>query len=273
MTGIALDLSPAALTRAIERSHEDRFTLGEAWTRQTVRRDPDLLWRISEIPFFVFNGIAHAAFDPAAADARIDAVLAEFRARGLPGVWWISPSTQPADLGERLAARGLEGPQAVIGMAAALASLPDSAPLPDDVTLRPVTDEESLRAYIEVFRGGFPDYAVEAYYDFYLSLGWGPDRPVRQVVAMRGDQPVGTAAAGLSGETEGEPALAGVYNVGTVDAARRQGIGTAATLAALRMAREAGARIGVLESTPMGAGVYRKLGFQDVCPMSVYRFQ
>ncbi|NIN63867.1 MAG: GNAT family N-acetyltransferase, partial [Anaerolineae bacterium] len=83
----------------------------------------------------------------------------------------------------------------------------------------------------------------------------------------------------LDGETVGASRLfmgagvAGVYAVGTLPKKRRQGIGTAMTLAALGEARRLGYRIGVLRAAEMALGIYRRLGFTDFCRFGVYEWQ
>ena len=57
---------------------------------------------------------------------------------------------------------------------------------------------------------------------------------------------------------------AGVYSIGVVEGYRRRGIGRAMTLAVLRLGRDAGCRIGVLQSSEMGYPLYEAMGFESV---------
>jgi predicted GNAT family acetyltransferase len=56
----------------------------------------------------------------------------------------------------------------------------------------------------------------------------------------------------------------GIYNVGTVERARRRGLGTALTAAQLHAARDRGGRTASLQSTPMAERVYAAVGFRDL---------
>jgi GNAT superfamily N-acetyltransferase len=53
------------------------------------------------------NEVLFSALDARDADAIIDATIAEYRALGLKFRWSVGPGSAPADLGERLARRGL----------------------------------------------------------------------------------------------------------------------------------------------------------------------
>jgi GNAT superfamily N-acetyltransferase len=63
--------------------------------------------------------------------------------------------------------------------------------------------------------------------------------------------------------------VAGLYDVATVPRARRRGIGTALSHAALRGARDLGYRAAVLQSSAPGQGVYRRLGFRQYCTVAL----
>jgi ribosomal protein S18 acetylase RimI-like enzyme len=56
----------------------------------------------------------------------------------------------------------------------------------------------------------------------------------------------------------------GIYNVGTVERARRRGLGSAVTLAQLHAARARGCQTASLQSTPIAERLYARLGFRDL---------
>jgi ribosomal protein S18 acetylase RimI-like enzyme len=56
----------------------------------------------------------------------------------------------------------------------------------------------------------------------------------------------------------------GIYNVGTLEHARRRGLGTALTVAHLYDAVDRGCRTASLQSTPMAERVYAAAGFRDL---------
>jgi GNAT superfamily N-acetyltransferase len=56
----------------------------------------------------------------------------------------------------------------------------------------------------------------------------------------------------------------GIYNVGTLEHARRRGLGTALTGVQLHEARDRGCRTASLQATPMAERVYSTAGFRDL---------
>jgi len=76
-----------------------------------MRDDDEVFWAISGLPHPLANVVARTRWGedlPAeATDARIRETLAHFRARGMPALWYMWPSSQPRDLGSHLEAQGL----------------------------------------------------------------------------------------------------------------------------------------------------------------------
>ena len=64
---------------------------------------------------------------------------------------------------------------------------------------------------------------------------------------------------------------AGLYNVATVEAARRRGIGAWVSAAALREGLGRGLELGALQASPLGYKVYEQLGFREVCTLQPFR--
>lgn len=79
-----------------------------------------------------------------------------------------------------------------------------------------------------------------------MCLGYLDGRPVATALAIR------TAS------------VTGIYAVGTIEEARRRGVGTAVTWAVVGAARDWGSSAIVLRSTEMGYSIYRAMGFEPV---------
>jgi ribosomal protein S18 acetylase RimI-like enzyme len=70
-----------------------------------------------------------------------------------------------------------------------------------------------------------------------------------------------TVSTGMAFDLDGD---SGIYNVGTVEQARRRGLGTAVTSLLLHDALERGCQTASLQSTEIAERVYSSLGFRDL---------
>ncbi|MEO8461761.1 MAG: GNAT family N-acetyltransferase [Chloroflexota bacterium] len=92
-----------------------------------------------------------------------------------------------------------------------------------------------------------------------LGPGLLGDPDVRVSVGYLDGAPVSCAAAIRS------DSCVGIYAVGTLEHARRRGIGRAVTWAAIEAGASAwGSSIAILQSSEMGVPVYRSMGFQEI---------
>ena len=71
----------------------------------------------------------------------------------------------------------------------------------------------------------------------------------------------GAEAAAMTFDHDGD---CGIFNVGTIERARRRGLGTALTALAAHEAADRGCRTATLQSTPMAERVYAAVGFRDL---------
>lgn len=203
------------------------------------------------------NRLMVTAMDPATVDAELDSTLAELSRFPVLSAW-LAPSATPGDLVERFEARGFILDTPGPAMAMSLAALPAAPPIPG-VSLSVATTREEVtmanRALAEAFEAGpeFGDQITAILADGLID----PTKHGRLVLAKLRGAPVATAVGSLDGS------VVTVYNVGTVPAARSQGLGGLVTLAVLEDAKRRGARDAVLEATEAGYPVYRRLGFEE----------
>jgi len=245
-----------------------------------VIEDPDVTLAISGIPTAEMNLVVRTALDPATADARIAAVIDIFRRREVPFLWWVFPEPEPEDLVARLVRAGCAEAARVPAMALDLAGWMPPAP-PDGVTIELVTGGPLWHETVEVLTTGFemPESVAGPIEERFGSLLGRPDL---RWFAARLDRASGrTHASGVahgSGGTHEVVACAlavlrdgivGIYNVATLPSARGRGVGSAITGAAIADGLASGCRLAVLESSPTGYGVYRRLGFETVAEVTM----
>jgi GNAT superfamily N-acetyltransferase len=265
MSEILKDLSAPALVGAIKANLFEWYRYLGRSPKAEFYDSPALTWLLTGISNSFVNGVLRAQLEPDKVNATIKEILAHFRSRGMTTFsWWTEPGTQPADLGTYLLAHGLAHTEGGPGMAVDLLALNEDLPVPSNLTVQHVDDTETLERWAYASIAGFehPDTEVKTWFEVFTNLGF--DLPLRSYVGILNGEPVATSQLFLAA------GVAGIYVVATVPDARRQGIGAVLTLAPLYEARAMGYRIGILHSSPMGLGVYRRLGFQEYCKMSHY---
>lgn len=261
-----LEYAPAVLADAIEENAVAFNLLPAYMPCAELHDEPDLLWFTTGLPYPVFNGVLRARFPPGATDARIEAVLARFRHSELPLTWHVGPSTRPLDLGARLSAHGLACDARLPGMAISPAAAREATPPPPGLVITPVRDAGELQDWLRPVAEGFnfaPDMA-SATYSLYAGLGFGPRRALQHFAGRLRGEVVSSGSLYVTGD------VAGLYCIATLPPCRRQGIGTAMTLALLRAAQALGCRLAVLYATGLGASLYRKIGFETSCYQAFY---
>jgi GNAT superfamily N-acetyltransferase len=272
MTATRPDASNADVVAAIEANTQAAFARWATGLGADLHREPEVTWFASNLPLALCNGVIWAALPPARADSHIDATLSHFKERHVPLCWLVGPSSQPEDLGLRLEAHGFVHAGDGLGMAVDLGAGSDDAATPAGLTIVEVDDGATLRTWIDALCVGsdFPDEVRTVLYDLMerhglaATHGLSQHPSVRLYLGLAGGEPVAIALLFLA------KGVAGLYDVATVPHARRRGIGAALSRAGLRAARDLGYRLGVLQSSAMGEGVYRRLGFQQYCTLSLY---
>jgi hypothetical protein len=227
---------------------------------------PDGLWVVTDRPFPVFNTLHRCRVATEDVDAAIDAAKARARARGVPLMWFVGPSTRPRDLGTTLQAHGFIHREDWVGMAMDLSQLPDAGPLPPGVEITEAIDEQDLRIWCRTMVGGFR--MSEAVIDTYVRWLGALTPEDRSLIHLYIGWLDGVAVA--SHLLVLAAGVAGIHFLATLPAARGRGGGSAICLNTPLEGRARGYEVGVTEVEPMAIGLCHKLGFSDYYTASTF---
>jgi ribosomal protein S18 acetylase RimI-like enzyme len=269
MGAISQDTSSAGMAAAIEANLNETFSLlGSSPSTQLHEDDPDLCWYITpKVPHPLFNHVYFTRLlQEEDLDARIEELRKHFASRQLPLMWSVGPFSRPSALASHLESHGFRCVEESPGMALDLKVLSEDIPFPSELAIERVSNAEVLREFVEVMKVGFemPEFTVDGLFEMFSAMGLTEESPWRNYVGRLDGEVLTTASLALVA------GAAGIYNVVTLPNARRRGFGYAMTLAALGEARELGYRIGILQSSAEGLGVYRRLGFEQYSTYYLY---
>jgi ribosomal protein S18 acetylase RimI-like enzyme len=150
-------------------------------------------------------------------------------------------------------------------MARSLEDLPPVPDLPPEVTIREVVTPEDLRIYVEMqARRWQAEHEQSLLLEFNHWAGMGANSRRHRWLVFLDGRPVGKAFTSVVDD------VVGLYGVSTEPEARGRGLATAVTITGLRAARGQGCRAAVLHSTEMAVGLYRGLGFEELCQIPIY---
>ena len=182
--------------------------------------------------------------------------------------WWISPSTEPAELEAELQRRG-----ATLKVTTDILAIDISGGLPDldlnpDIECRLVVDEQTLEDAEEVAAAGWggspsgPERRAQQLRD----LAGPIDGPTGfRVVAYRGGRPISTAGCELTGE------VARLYGGVTLAKARGQGGYRATVAKRLTIAHRHGARLGLVHArVETSLPILERVGFKSYGAARLY---
>jgi hypothetical protein len=215
--------------------------------------DEDVFWLVSA-QGEPGNQVLRARLPSDSAEVRIGAIFDEIGQYTNQIDWMVFPSCQPADLGTRLEARGMVAGPGGIWMLTVLPAQPRRLQMPECFRVERVRNLAMLNAWKDISTAGFGiDAQIHA--DAYARHGFGLEATSLHFIGYLDDEPVTSATLLLAG------GIAGIWDVSTPSALRRQGFGTAITLHMLHEAYRRGYRHAWVWSSKMGKQVYERVGF------------
>jgi len=252
--------------------HQVELNLWETWSNFgrgpgcTLHDESDALWFETPIPIMPYNTVLRFQVEQDV-DQRIDSLIKSYNDRNVTQLWIVHPSSQPRDLPEQLAQRGLHEIEIAPCMARSLENLSEAPPLPDGVEIREAIEESDLiELYgLAAWRWGVPEEyrpqlrkMIEKFEigergsNTRMWLAWKDGVPISKIGLFNG-----------SGS-------AGIYGVATKPEARGLGIASILMNVAMKAAKEMGHKLVVLDSSPLAEKLYRRLGFVTVAPLRLY---
>lgn len=177
-----------------------------------------------------------------------------------PFTLWASAEDESAHKRQRafFEGRGYRVEERESGMALPLEAFSEGEG--EGVRILPVESPAQVAAFAEVMAANWtpPDEDVKNFYKKAENVLFQSVAPMRLFVGFAGDLPVASGELFLSGGGN----TAGLHMICTRESFRKKGVGTAMTKALLRAGRAAGASLAVLQASPAGEPVYRRLGFE-----------
>ncbi len=217
----------------------------------------------ADIPSPVFNSITRLRLKPNSAGEKVERIQEGYESMNRRCMWWLTPQSQPKDIVSLMSNLGFRF-QELSCMAINLTELVTISNPPEDLVIRHATTPENLDCFATaICRGLEAPEGYRAWHDAEMAVGYSAESPWQRFVGFINDKPVASSAVLMEG------GVAGLYHVTVAPEARRRKIGSKMSTAALHHAQELGYRVGVLQATGLGEGVYRNLGFEEIGKMAI----
>jgi len=186
------------------------------------------------------------------------------RASGLPAVVLFTEGVTTG-AAQALEGMGFANEGTMPAMAVDIDAMGDTA-LPAGYTWARVGEGSEGDAWADALAEGYeiPLGLARLFSPVALGADMAEDAAIQFFAVLKDGEPVATSLFFLA------DGLAGIYSVSTLPVERGRGLGAHATAPALREARQLCYRVGVLQSSPAGHSVYRRLGFQDLAEVPMF---
>jgi len=254
---ILSDLSDQKLAAAVERNQIEWIRIQGRLPWVQFHDDGDAV-RSFAGDTWPRNMVARSRFTPETAHRRVGEILSEHLRKKVSCNWVVGPESQPSNLSQFLRAHGFSCRIHCAGMACDLSSLVDRPTVTEDIVIEQVDAAPIIHPLTTERRRNL-------HRGLTLAAALKP-RHVWHFAAAIDSQRIGTTTLQTGA------GVAGIYGVEVLARHRGKGIGTALVYAALEHGKTLGFSVAVLSATGKGEGVYKRLGFREVCKLSFWKY-
>lgn len=230
---------------------------GPIWAMHTGVAISDMNWAWNEKPLTETDAES------------IEKIKESYQQQNLRFRWWVYPRGNSEQTINMLQNAGLRLIQKIPCMAADLDIETMDKKIPEHITISEVTDKNTLYIWTDISLRGFEmsPRTKDQYSAFVSSFDLGSQSPQRLFLAYLDGQAAATSLLFVHNNT------AGIYYVSTLRNYRNKGLGFYITLAAMRAAKELDFKNVILQASPFGFKVYKRMGFQEYCQAEIYKLR
>jgi GNAT superfamily N-acetyltransferase len=212
-----------------------------------------------------FSRIFMANFNESDLSTSIEQIVSRIKKLNISASWYITPQSYPVNLQNTLKDYGFTYKDDWSAMAIDLGNVPESFDFPEGMAIKEVLNLDELETWTDILVKSFEFPEIVQSYKKYFSNA-GLERPnSHYYLGFLNGNPIAT---GVLFDGEG---AAGLFYIGTVPEARKQGIAKVMVSYLLSTAKKKGYSISVLQSSEMGYPVYKKIGFKKYYTTKIYR--
>lgn len=259
--------SELPLVSAIENNQYDLFVEVVRISKRKIYIDKNVTWVMgtpSKWPY----GIFRTQFGVDNVDRQVRNIIRQIELGNAPRLWMTGPTTCPKDLGRYLESNGFIKKSEIPGMAVDLMKINTNFSKPPDLDIQIVSNKKTLYEWVRIVSlvlFGFKEDDIQDFFTLIQSLNFY--HKLKFYIGFYEGKAVASSTLFLSN------GIAGIYHMATLPVYRNKGIGTRMTLTPLLHARDIGYRVGVLQATPLGERIYKKIGFEEYCRLGRYRYE
>jgi ribosomal protein S18 acetylase RimI-like enzyme len=212
-----------------------------------------------------FSRIFMANFKESDISTSIEQIASMIKKLNISASWYITPQSHPANLQKFLKFHGFTHKDDWSAMAIDLKTTPESFDIPEAMEIKEVLNLDELKTWTDILVKSFEFPEItQSYKKYFINAGLESLNSHYYLGFLNGKP----AATGVLFDGEG---AAGLFYIGTVPEARRQGIAKAMVCYLLSTAKKKGYPISVLQASEMGYPVYKKIGFKKYYTTKIYR--